>query len=174
MTFINSILSGIISGFISSLLVYGFWQLQKPRLMISNEIAKNDKGEYRIKIINKSKKYIRNVIFRLQLVTNTNAANGYVFNTYNLELPYPEILMIGPYEKKSEKAEYAIRIVLPKDMEKYWIEDIYTHLKLIVHCSNELNTASRTYEQKFYKKSCIKNGEFAWGDSMEITEECIN
>ena len=46
-----------------------------------------------------------------------------------------------------------------------------TSLKLIIHCSNEFNTASKTYEQYYHRKSTIKNGEFLCGDSMRILDD---
>ena len=171
MTYLLSTITGIVSGLISSVLIFGFWQIQKPRLEISKDIAKNSKGEFRVKIVNKTSRYISNVIIRLQVVKRTNGHNGDVYNTYNLQLPYSEIMLINPRKDTKKNTDYAIRFVLPKDLEKHWVDDTHTSLKLIIHCSNEFNTASKTYEQYYHRKSTIKNGEFVCGDSMRILEE---
>ena len=89
MTYLYSIISGVVSGVITSLLVFMFWQLQKPKLEISKKIAKNSKDEYRIKIVNKTRRYVSNVTILVQVVKRTNGINGDIFNTYNLSLTYP-------------------------------------------------------------------------------------
>lgn len=171
MTYLFSTITGIISGLISSILIFGFWQIQKPRLEISKEIAKNSKGEFRVKIVNKTSRYISNIIIRLQVVKRTNGHNGDVYNTYNLQLPHSEIMLINPRKDIKKNLDYAIRFVLPKDLEKHWADDTHTSLKLTVHCSNGFNTANKIYEQYYYRKSVIKNGEFECGDSMRIVDE---
>ena len=168
MTYLFSILTGVISGIISSALIFVFWQFQKPKLEISKEIAKNSKGEYRVKIRNKTHRYVSKIFIQLQVVKRTNGYEGYVFNTYNLDLPYSEIMLINPRRKQDEKADHAIRLVLPNDLEKQWTEDQYTYLKLNIYCSNEYGTASKVYEQCYLRKNVIIAGEFECGDSMKI------
>ncbi len=171
MSFLYSIIAGIVSGLLSTILVFAFWQFQKPKLEISKEIAKNPRGEYRIKIVNKTKRYVSNVKILLQVVKRSNGTNGDVFNTYDLHLPYSEIPSIDPRKNPEKSTDYAIRIVMPKDLDTHWVNDAQTSLKLILHCSNSFNTANNTFVQYYRRKNVIKNGEFECGDSMRIIEE---
>ena len=68
----------------------------------------------------------------------------------------PFIINIEKDVKKS--TDHAIRFVLPADLETHWTDDKEISLKLIVHCFNEFKTASKTFEQCYYRKECIKDG----------------
>lgn len=148
-----SILSGVISGVIASVLLNHYYWNNKPKLFISNYISKNIKGEYRIKIINKS-----------------NGNGGNILNVINLDIPYKTLQIIDPYDKDNLNAPYAIRFVIANNLEELWKEDKNTYLKLMIYCSNEHNNASKLYEHIYYKKTCIKNGDFKFGDSFEIEQ----
>lgn len=164
-----SIISGIISGIIATLLLNHYYWNQKPKLIISDHIAKNSKNEYRLKIVNKSKFYVTNVFIQVQLVTTVNGNGGYILNAINLDIPYKMLQIISPYDENDQSHAYAIRFVISRDLENIWKEDNNTYLKLIIYCSNEHNNASKLYEMKYYKKeSCIKYGEFKIGESMDI------
>lgn len=164
-----SIFSGIVSGIISSILLNVYYWNKKPKLLISNQIAKNCKSEYRIKIVNLSNFYVTNVFIQVQLVTVSNGNGGNILNVVNLDIPYKVIQIIAPYDDKDVNASYAIRFVLPKELETLWENDTHTYLKLVIYCSNEHNNASKLYEKIYYKKNdSIKNGEFEFGKSVRI------
>lgn len=165
---IFSIITGIVSGIIASVILNHYYWNKKPKILVSDYIAKNDKNECRIKFINKSKFYVTNVIIQLQLVTVTNGDGGIILNSYNLDIPYSKIQFVCPYDKHDKNAAYAIRFVLPKNLEELWKDDNSTSLKLIIYCSNEHNNASKLIEHTYHKKNCIKKGEFEFGTSLEI------
>ena len=170
--FINillSIVSGIVSGIIAAILLNFYYWNKKPKLLISNQIAKNLKSEYRIKIVNLSNFYVTNVFIQVQLVTASNGNGGNILNVVNLDIPYKTIQIIAPYDNKDVNAAYAIRFVLPKDLENLWKNDTHTYLKLVIYCSNEHNNSSKLYEKIYHKKNdSIKNGEFEFGKSISI------
>ena len=166
---ICSIISGIISGVIASLLLNWYYWNKKPKLNISNCIAKNSKNEYRLKIVNKSKFYVTNIFIQVQLVTISNGNGGTILNAINLDIPYKMLQIISPYNKKDENHTYAVRFVISRNLEEIWKDDKHTYLKLIIYCSNEHNNASKLYEKEYYKKDiCIKYGEFKVGESIDI------
>lgn len=164
-----SIVSGIVSGIIASILLNSYYWNKKPKLLISNQIAKNFKSEYRIKVVNLSSFYVTNVFIQVQLVTVSNGNGGNILNVTNLDIPYKTIQIIAPYNDKDVNASYAIRFVLPKNLETLWKEDTHTYLKLVLYCSNEHNNSSKLYEKVYYKKNdSIKSGEFEFGKSISI------
>ena len=167
---LSGLFSGIISGIVASIILNNYYWNQKPKLLISDKIAKNSKNEYRIKIVNKSRFYVTNVFVQVQLVTITLGNGGNILNATNIEIPKPIIQIINPYSKKDTDAPYAIRLAVSKDLEEIWKDDAHTYLKLIIYCSNEHNNASKLYEKIYYKKeNCIKFGEFEFGKSINIT-----
>lgn len=164
-----SIISGVVSGIIASVILNQYYWNKKPKLLLSDYIAKNSNNEYRLKIINKSKFYVTNIFIQVQLVTVTNGNGGSILNVQNLDIPYKMLHVINPYKKDDLNCNYAVRFAISKNLEEIWKDDQHTYLKLIIHCSNEHNNASKLYEKIYYKKSkCIKNGEFKAGDSIEV------
>lgn len=168
MNFVNTVITSIFSGLITSIIVFVYWQMKKPNLSISKEIAKNKKGEYRIKIVNNSNFYVTDIQFQLQFRKITNGGESPVYKAFYVELPYQQLLQISPYSKKDKEGNYAIRVVLPMNFEEYWDNDETTMAVFIIKCSNEYNTASKVFTQEYRKKACIKSGEFACLKSMEI------
>ncbi len=80
-----------------------------------------------------------------------------------------QIYIVEPYSNDKENAPYAFRVGISKKLEEYWKEDKNTYLRVIVHCSNEWNTASVMYVKNYYKKSrAIQEGDFECGNSMDI------
>lgn len=172
MAFISSIVSGVVSGIIASSLMNMYYWNKTPRLIISDQIAKNNKKEYRVKIVNLSRFFITNISIDAQLVTVCNGNGGNILNVVNLDLPYKKLQVIAPYDKKDVNAMYAIRVVLPKELEAIWSNDDHTNLKLVIYCSNEHNNASKLYEKTYYKRNdSIKKGEFEFGKSLRIISE---
>ena len=168
--FPSSIISGIISGIIASILLNWYYWSNKPRLKISELIAVNSEGEYHIKIINKLRFYVTNIFIQIQLITVSNGNGGTILNTHNIDYSSDKIKIINPHKKSDNDASYALQFAFSKNLEDIWKEDERTYLKLILYCSNEHNNSSRLFEQRYYKKKCIKRGSFKFGDSLEIEE----
>lgn len=171
MNVLYSLLIGVVSGLISTLIVFIYWQIRKPNLKISKEIAKNKKGEYRVKIVNKSHLYATNLRFQLLSVSVSNGNGALIYNVVEYKMPYAEIMQIAPYKRKDKEGKYAIRFVLPRDFNENWKDDNRTNIRLVVYCANEYNTSSKVFEQVYYKKDCIKNGVFDCNESMRIISD---
>ena len=162
------IISGIVSSVIASILISNYYKRKIPQIEISNEIAKNESNEYRIKIVNKSKFYLTNVLVEARLITIKNGVGGTIINKRNLDIPTRRITMIEPFSSNNTQNSYAIWVGISKELERLWKDDSCTHLKVSVYCSNEWNV-SKVYEQCYYKKHiCIRQGEFACGDNMNV------
>lgn len=162
------IVSGIVSSVIATILISYYYKRKKPIIEISNEIAKNELNEYRIKIVNKSKFYITSVLVEARLVTIKNGEGGTIIKTQKLDIPTRKIFMIEPYSPNNTQNPYAIWVGISKELERLWEDDSCTHLKVSVYCSNEWNV-SKVYEKRYYKKhTCIRQGEFACGVEMTV------
>lgn len=169
MEFILSVLSGIISGIVASIIINIYLRNKKPKIEISDNIARNPENEYRIKIINKSHFYVTNMIIQARLISLSTGNGGNIYSSKVIDVKQSLIYLIDPYSKDDKNAPYAIRIGISKKLDQYWTDDSNTYLKVIVYCSNEWNTASKVYTKEYYKKNqAIKDGDFDCGRSMRV------
>ena len=132
---ITGVISGVISSIIATCIIGVYYKSKKPRIIISNKIAKNDLDEYRIKIVNKSPFYLSNVIVHARLITILNGMGGNVISVQNLDVPPAHIQLIDPYSTDKSNSSYAIWIGISKMLDTIWTDDSITSLKVTVYCS---------------------------------------
>lgn len=165
---ISGVLSGIIASFIVQLVVY----LSKPSIIISDNIAKQngpDGPEYRIKIVNKSKFYAKDLSLQVNIINRENIVNGNLLSAKPLSLVRKDISYIEPFDKKDEDTKYAIRVRINADLEETWKNDRTDYVEIKVFCTNELTGAGKVFSKEYKRKVLIKEGEFEAGTSMSIT-----
>lgn len=171
--FLYSIGMGILTGVIASVAFQTINYLSKPKIKISNEISKKknkDTGEieYRFKIVNMSKHYVKNVKVFLEVVTRDNGNGGVILSTKPIQVLRKDVTFIEPHNKNDADASYAIRYRIDGDLEKLWLDDTTSFLRLRFYCESEFNGTGKLFTQNYSKKSSIKEGEFNFGDSCEI------
>lgn len=170
-TFIIGIIAGIISGILASIIAHLIVYLSKPRIEISENIAKQngDNGpEYRIKIVNKSKAYAKDLSIQVNLIHYGTAINGTILSAEPLKLARNDIAFIEPYNKNDLESKYAIRIRILSDLKSRWQDDTIDYIEAKVFCTNEFTGAGKVFSQKYSKKLLIKEGVFAAGKSTDI------
>lgn len=172
MSFLIGMTSGLISGVISSIIASVIIKRNKPQILISDSIAKSQRdsnpSEYRIKVINKSKHYAKNVKVSAHLMTTTNAVGGELLVVQPIQIVYKDIDLIDPYCKTDDNARYAIRIRLDDKLEELWDDD-HTYLEIKIYCENETNGSGKVFRKVYYKKNhSIKFGKFDTKESMLI------
>lgn len=175
MSFIIGIVSGLISGIISSIIANVLIKKNKPNLLISDKFSKSKNNssnyEYKIKVINKSKEYLKNVKISAQLMTSINAVGGVLLSVKPVHIVYNDINLIDPYNKDDENARYAIRIRLDDNLEKIWDDDNHTYLEVKIYGENESNGSGKVFRQVYNKKKhSLVLGEFDSKESMMIQE----
>lgn len=175
MSIIIGLISGLFSGVLSSIIAQLILKTQKPRLNISDSIAKKaaEEGyEYRIKVVNRTHHYVKNMIIYAQLITNINSVDGTLLKVQPISLVHKDITFIEPYNKSDDSALYAIRLRLTDNLEKLWNEDDHTYLELKIYCENESNGSGKVFKKVYNKKSiAIIEGEFKTKRSMEIAPQ---
>ena len=145
----------------------------RPNLIISPEIAKisePSRTEYTIKILNKGKRSVINLKFELLIVTNKFVPDGTLSSTKKLKLEKDYAFVLCPYSKKDRDAKYARRIYMTENLDKLWADDDQSFIVFRVYGHDELSGFAKLFEKEFRKKKVvIKEGEFHFGDSFEIS-----
>lgn len=175
-SFLIGIISGVISGIIASFVVQLIIYLSKPNIIISDNIAKQNGPngpEYRIKIVNKSKAYAKDLSVQVNIMSRENAINGNLLSAKPLPLVRKDISYIEPFDKKDEDTKYAIRVRINSDLENVWKDDKTNYVEIKVFCTNELTSAGKVFSKEYKKKVLIKEGEFEAGQSMDITKTTV-
>lgn len=173
MNILSVIVSGVISGIIASLGAQLIIHISKPKIVISDEISKeiiNGKPEYRIKIINKSKFYAKDMSIQVQLVSRTNAPDGDLFFTKPIPLVRKDISYIEPFNKNDKDAKYAIRVRLDANIEEIWKDDTYEYIEIKVFCTNDFNGAGKIFSKEYKKRTKIVVGSFETKESTKIVK----
>lgn len=166
---ITSIITGILAGIVSSIIIYILVFKIKPKISISNQIAKsfeNDKYIYRIKIVNKSKFDVFNVDCHLYYCYTQE--DGIVQIT-EISPIKTRITHISRYNKKDEKNEHAVRLSfdITEEYETQLKSDENAFFQFTVAATHGFTNTS-THIEKKYLSSDIKNGRFETGNSMII------
>lgn len=166
---IRSIITGILSGVISSIIIYALVFKIKPKILISDQIAKsfeNDKDVYRIKIVNKSKFDVFNVDCHLYYCYTQE--DGIIQITEILQ-SQTRIAHISRYNKKDENNEHAVRLSfsITEEYENKLSSDKNAFFQLTVVATHGFTNTSTHIEKKYLSDS-IKKGRFETGNSMKI------
>lgn len=167
---IGRIVEGIIVGIVSSFIFQIINRTRKPKILIADKISKttvNNKVEYRIKIVNLKRHYIKNMKIYVMLADKHISANHTVVKTIPLKISQADILFIDPYDKNDREGKYAIRIGIQDNLEKMWTDETHMYLNIKVYCENEKSSSGAVYE-KSISKDCIQEGIFDFGKSTKI------
>lgn len=81
----------------------------------------------------------------------------------------PGFLFHG-YSKKDPDARYARRLLITDDLDVTWADDQISSIVVRLFARDGRSGAFRQFEQTYrLKKDSLKEGEFDWGDSFEIS-----
>lgn len=171
MSFIIGMVSGILSGIFASIIAQSIIHFFKPNITISEKISNENvdgKNQFRFKIVNNSKQYIKNLSVSAQLITKENAQDGTLITTKPLKLARNDVKFIAPYSKKDEMNLYAVRFRIDDDLLELWNNDQFTSLEVTVYCEKESNSSGKVFKKIYYKRNSIVQGTFETGKSTKI------
>ncbi len=167
---ITSVLTGAASSFVVILILSRF---ARPDVSVSPMISKVRNGDsfsYDIKIVNKSKRRLVNVQAELLLVKTKNIPGGTIVTTAKLSLIKENVFVIDRYDVKDRDEKYAYRFRTDENIDKVWSDDDTQMIRFRIYGHNEISGFGRVFEQDYrIKRSSIREGEFNFGDSFDIT-----
>lgn len=159
---IQTIITGIISGIISSMLFYIFIFGIKPRIDISNQIClerHSDRNIYVVKVVNKSRTFITNVKYQMILCKKSNDGNVSITTIHPLKEP---MVNIDKYLKKT--TDFAVQISYEMDEKLF---DKNSYLEFTFEAYHSFSNAMRVKQKKYTIKD-VQKGRFETGKSMII------
>jgi hypothetical protein len=170
---LKDVIVPIIIGVLSSVVFLFLASHVKPRLVISEHIARVSGdasrcmgGGYAVKVVNKSKRSATEVKARLALVRKFNVQGGQINRTDDFPLIKDWIFEL-PARNKKEPEDSAFRFITHENIELDWIGDNY--ILFSVYAKDSLTGFGKVFTRPYYlKEGILKGGEFAIGHSMEI------
>lgn len=167
-------LIGVISSLTASVVFLLVLSKLRPRLEISDKIAwtmADNRKEFHIKIINRTKNPIVNIKTELLLAKWRNVSGGRIYSSMPIELRQSEALQISGFTSDPEdnKAEYAIRFTALEDIDQLWANDENTSLIFRVYGVHSISNLGRAFQRTYHRKATsLKYGDFKFGNSLEI------
>ena len=169
-----SVVLGILGSVIASCIFLMVLREFRPNIEIGDNISKwkdiDGNTIYNLKILNKGKRKAINLKFELLLVTKKSVPKGEMSTTKSINLKKPSAFILREYEKDSTEAHYARRIGSLDNIEELWSDDQRQYIIFRVYAHDEVSGLAKLFEKEFRtRRDSIKEGEFHFGDSFEIS-----
>jgi len=168
MTTLNTIILGITTSFVASLIfTYIFTQL-KPKLKISAVIGHTN-GTFKIKVINKSLFAATNIRAELSYINFFEVPGGLETNSFNIPLVNGELFALGKFDKKSEFATYSYRFVTKhgQNLRQDLNLNNRQFIRLKISATHSVSNIGKVFEQRYIAEQII-DGDFGFGDKIDI------
>jgi hypothetical protein len=170
----GSIVIGIVSSIISSLIWLYFFSMLRPKIEISAKIAKDinsadGKPVYIFKVINRSRRSIMNVRARLSLLKPFIVPEGQVNLATQIPLKTDDVFSLKHFDSADKNADYAFRFVTHEDLDSIWSNDEAQFIILRIYAMDSLSGLGKLFERKYMlRRDSIRKGTFVAGNSFEI------
>ena len=166
--FWESVLIGILSGFIASIVFFAVMLIIKPRANVSSQICKriskdSNKSVYQIKIVNLTRATLSNLRYCLQY--NIDNGDG-TSNVTEIKPSKSCLFYIDKYRRRDKDAKYAVRISFNIDESEHELKDRAYYIFTLYAQHGLSNTA--TCKREIYKSGSIIEGIFETGKSIKI------
>ena len=172
-TLIVGLATGLLSGIVASVLFAILSRCFKPKIVIADKIAKTYEGEtpvYKVKFVNLSKHYAKNVHITAQFIDRQNAheENGVIVQTRPLKFVRTNFQFVEPFDSKDGEARYAVRLRFYDNIEKLWNDPDHTALEISVYCENEMNGVGKVFKKVYSTPRSISVGTYETGKNTNI------
>jgi hypothetical protein len=168
----QSIFIGVLSSLIASFLFLAFLFVLRPKLVISECIARTTHDGAKvfiIKMVNRTWWKLYDIHAELAHVKFENATGGQNVYSQRLNLLKSHIWSINCLHswRTDVNAEYAVLFVCLDDLDTLWSSD--TMIEFRIMARHSFSGFSGIYRRRFYKpRSAIKDGSFKFGNSLDI------
>lgn len=171
--YLLSIVIGILSSLIASIVFLFFISRLRPKIIISKTIAKGQSSEgktiYRIKIINKTRRSIINIKAQLHLMTPSVVPGGIILKSKEILLKRSDPMEISRFDHKDIEGRYAFHFVTYEDLEALWLDDVHSYLRFRIFAMDSLSGFGKVFTQDYHtKRNSLICGDFEFGYSLKI------
>jgi len=179
MDWISNLLSDVFTGFVSGLftsavfvyIMYG----QRPKLILSDKVAKTTLGDstyFSFKVINAGKRDAVTVSAELLLIQPHPVEGGIGYNVIEIPLLRNQLFHLRPVAKVGTRFGGVFEFITDADLEEEWRKFKGSYLLFRVFAQDSLSLFSRVYNSEYARmEETIVVGRFAKGASMEIFPE---
>lgn len=168
---LQPIIIGTISGILSAFLFHCILKWSMPKILISPSIEKREVDgvtKYHIKIVNVKRRFVVNIIPYLEIAHSSNGRDGPLLRVKVLPASADMIPYIDPYSKHDKDHKYAVRYELPDNLLELWNDDSTKYLMFKIFCTDAFSASGKLFCMEYRQHSCIVNGQFRTGKSMDI------
>ncbi len=170
---LQSILIGVLSSLVASIVFLLFLTRLRPKIEISNQVARTvtstGKTIYRIKIINKSRVPIMNIRAQLHVMTPTTVPSGIIYVSKDISFQQSAVMELSKLDKQDKTAAYAYRFRTYDSLDDLWNNDSQSYLRFRVQATHSVSGFSKVFRKDYYtKRNSIVDGEFDFGNSVNI------
>lgn len=170
MSISQTLIIGIVSGVIASLLFLLALFFLKPSIQISDKICTNNeygKSYYFIKTINKTWWTVYDIKVELSLLQPSPTKGGIIYKVDKIELRREPPFQIPPYSKKDKDAFYAVLFSTESDLDELWTEKTHC-LKVVISARHNFSGFSNIFTKEYFSKEhAIHKGKFEFGKSLQ-------
>lgn len=172
MEHVNSILVGVASSLTASFLFLLVLARLRPRILISDKIAKveeqNGETWYSVKILNRTRFDLIKVFAEFHIVTPKKKYGGYIIHAEKLDLIRSEVLVLSKFDASDKEAKYAFRFRSTAYLEKDWV-DQESYIRFRVYAAHSLSGFGKVFSKDYYDKEVdIVSGDFEYGNSLRV------
>lgn len=172
-TLVVGLATGLLSGIVASVLFTMLSRCFKPKIVIADKITKTDEGHgpvYRVKFVNLSKHYAKNVHITAQFIDRKNAhkEKGVIVQTRPLKFVRTDFQFVAPYDTKDNEARYAVRLRFQDNIEELWKDPDHTALEFSIYCENEMNGVGKVFKKIYPTPKSIAKGTYETEKSTKI------
>ena len=171
---INTLITGVLSGMVASLLFLFALRQFRPKISISPFIARDvnslGKVRYRFKVVNRSFRPAVDVAVYLYRDRPRKVSGGTSAIHVLKRIPISDIhINLIPGRRIGDReARHARRYNCDADLLEYWPDDEFESVVLKIVCRDGFTGVCRVVEQRFELHSTIRDGVFAFGDSLDV------
>ncbi|MCK5057982.1 MAG: hypothetical protein KAT34_15105 [Candidatus Aminicenantes bacterium] len=158
---------GILSSFAASFLfIFLIYHKSRPKLEISEHIAKCSGGGFRIKVVNRTKYPVINVKAELHRIKLQNTPGGKRKHFYEIPMKIKEILVLTKFEDTKTNERYAWVFQTSENLDQVFEEGDY--LLFWIVAQSAFSNATKVSEKSYYTVGCVIDGSFQYGPSLKI------
>lgn len=166
---LEAIAAGIVSGILSSGIIYLALFKVKPKVLISDNLCRDYRdGKFRVKIVNLSRANLTDVKYSLHYCRRYSDGIG---DLTEIEPSKSRLEFIEAYSKEDSYADYAVRITYQLDNN---FELAESDSIIFTFYAKHAISGTATFVTKEYKATNIKCGRFETGKSTKVLVESCN
>lgn len=175
----ENLLTGVVSGFIASIIFFTVLATMRPRLAISECISRTQADQndppfrYRIKIVNRSRRTCVDVEISAFVVRQRKVPNGSASGTVDvarrINLRRDHRSVIPGYSRGDDRALYAQRVRFDEEAVRV-LEHPDQQYELLVRVTARDGVSGwpRVFERRYALANAIVNGTFEYGRSLQV------